>query len=129
MTTLSPALAAAAPAGRTLLASIFLLSGVNKIAGYGATLGYMEAMGVPGIMLPAAIALEILAPAAIILGFYARTAAFLLAGFSIITALIFHFDFSDQIQSVLFLKNVSIAGGLLLLVAGGPGPFSINPNR
>lgn len=119
----------AAPVGRTLLASVFLLSGVNKIGAYEATQGYMDAMGVPGALLPAAIAFEIAAPIAIILGFYARSAAFLLAGFSLLTALVFHFDFADQIQSVMFLKNVSIAGGLLLLVSAGPGALSIDPRR
>ena len=119
----------AAPVGRTLLASVFLLSGVTKIGAYEATQGYMNAMGVPGGLLPAVIAFEILAPLAVIAGFYARTAAFLLAGFSLLTALIFHFDFADQTQTVMFLKNVSIAGGLLVLTAAGPGAFSANANR
>lgn len=123
------ALTFAAPVGRTLLASVFLLSGVTKIGAYEATQGYMNAMGVPGGLLPAVIAFEILAPLAVIAGFYARTAAFLLAGFSLLTALIFHFDFADQTQTVMFLKNVSIAGGLLVLTAAGPGAFSANANR
>lgn len=115
-----------APLGRSLLALVFLLSGLTKIGSYEATQGYMAAMGVPGVLLPAVIGFEILAPLALIIGFYARSAAFLLAGFSILTALIFHFDFADQIQTVMFLKNVSIAGGLLLLVAHGPGKFAVN---
>lgn len=118
-----------APVGRTLLASVFLLSGITKIGAYEATQGYMDAMGVPGALLPAVIAFEILAPLAVIAGFYARTAAFLLAGFSILTALIFHFDFADQTQTVMFLKNVSIAGGLLLVTAAGPGALSVNTSR
>lgn len=119
----------AAPAGRTLLGSIFLLSGLTKIGAYEATQGYMNAMGVPGELLPAVIAFEILTPIALIVGFYARSAAFLLAGFSIVTALIFHFDFADQIQTVLFLKNISIAGGLLFLTSMGPGAFSVDARR
>jgi len=126
---MSSSLNLAAPVGRTLLASVFLFSGLNKIGAYEATQGYMDAFGAPGALLPAVIALEIAAPIAVILGFYARSAAFLLAGFSILTAIIFHFDFADQIQSVMFLKNVSIAGGLLLLVSAGPGALSMNSRR
>lgn len=118
-----------APAGRTLLGSIFLISGLTKIGAYEATQGYMNAMGVPGELLPAVIAFEILTPIALIVGFYARSAAFLLAGFSIVTALIFHFDFADQVQTVLFLKNISIAGGLVFLTAMGPGAFSVDARR
>jgi putative oxidoreductase len=113
-------------AGRTALSSIFLLSGITKIQNYSATQGYMEALGVPGALLPAVIAFEIVAPIAVIVGWHARIAAFFLAGFSLLTALIFHFDFADQIQSIMFMKNVAIAGGFLLLMANGPGPFSIS---
>ena len=119
----------AAPLGRTLLASIFLLSGVNKIGALEATQGYMASVGLPGFLAAPAAGFEIVAALAIVVGFYARSAAFLLAGFSVVTALLFHFDFADQIQSIMFLKNLSIAGGLLLLVAYGPGPFSINSQR
>ncbi len=118
-----------APLGRTLLGGIFLLSGLTKIGAYEATQGYMEAMGVPGALLPAVIAFEILAPIALIVGFYARSAAFLLASFSILTALIFHFNFADQMQTILFLKNMSIAGGLLFLTSAGPGAISLDPRR
>ena len=119
----------AAPLGRVLLVGIFPLSALSKLGAYEGTQGYMESVGLPGALLPLVIAFELLAPAAVIAGFYARIAALLLAGFSVVTALVFHFDFGDQIQSILFLKNISIAGGLLLLAAFGPGAFSINANR
>lgn len=119
----------AAPLGRTLLVLIFPLSALSKLGAFEATQGYMEAMGVSGILLPATIAFEFVAPLFVIAGFYARSAALLLAGFSLVTAFVFHFDFADQIQSVLFLKNISLAGGLLLLIANGPGALSINPTR
>lgn len=118
-------LACAPFAGRVLLSGVFLLSGVSKIGAFEATQGYMEALGVPGALLPLTIAFEIVAALALITGFGARIAAFLLAGFSLATAFIFHFDFADQIQTIMFLKNLSIAGGLLLLTAHGAGRFSL----
>ncbi len=63
---------------------------------------------------------------AIILGWQTRVTAFLLAGYSVLTALIFHANFADQIEMIMFLKNVSIAGGFLLLVANGAGPLSLD---
>ena len=86
----------------------------------------MAALGVPGILLPLAIVTEIAGAAAIIVGWNTRVVAFLLAGYSLLTAILFHNNFSDQIEMVMFLKNVSIAGGLLLLVANGAGPLSLD---
>ena len=119
----------AAPAGRTLLAGLFLISGAGKLAAYEASQGYMEAMGVPGALLPAAIAFEILTPLALIAGFKARLAAVLLAGFSIVAAVLFHSNFADQIQQIMFFKNLSIAGGLLMIAANGPGAFALEHRR
>lgn len=119
----------AAPLGRTALASIFLISGLTKLADPASTAGYMEAMGVPALLLWPTIAFEILAPLALIVGFQARIVAFLLAGFSVVTALIFHFNFADQIQSIMFMKNISIAGGLLLIVANGAGALSLGGEK
>ena len=113
-------------AGRILLASLFLISGLGKISAYEGTAGYMAAMGVPGALLPLVIGLEVLGAAAIIVGFQTRIVAFLLAGFSLVSALLFHANFGDQIQQIMFLKNVSIAGGFLLLVAHGAGPLSLD---
>lgn len=115
----------AAPAGRLLLGAVFFVSGVAKIGAYAATEGYMAAMGVPGALLPAVIALELIAPIALVLGVGARVAAFLLAGFSVLAALLFHGDVADPMQQILFVKNLGLAGGLFLVVAGGPGPFSL----
>lgn len=118
-----------APLGRAMLGSLFLISGVSKIGGYAATQGYMEAMGVPGALLPAVIALEVLAPIALIVGWNARIAAFLLAGFSVVAAVLFHGNVADQIQQIMFLKNIAVAGGLLTIVANGPGAFALTPRR
>ena len=113
-------------AGRSLLALLFLLSGVGKIGAYAGTAAYMSSVGVPGALLPVVIATEALGAIAIILGWQTRVAALLLAGYTLLAALIFHTNFADQIEMIMFLKNVSIAGGLLLLVANGAGRLSLD---
>ncbi len=112
--------------GRSLLALIFILAGINKIQGYVATTGYMQQFGVPALLLPGTIALEILGGLAVLAGFYSRLAAVALAVFSIAAAIIFHGNFADDVQLVLFLKNLAIAGGFLLLFAHGPGAWAVN---
>ena len=113
-------------AGRILLASMFLIAGLGKIGGgYAGTQGYMEAMGVPGALLPLVIALEVLGAVALIVGYRTRLVAFLLAGFSIAAGLIFHGG-ADQMQQVMLLKNVAIAGGLLIVVSRGAGAWSLD---
>ncbi len=113
-------------AGRILLSVLFLLSGVGKIGAYAGTAAYMSSAAVPGALLPVVIAVEILGAIAIILGWRTRVAALLLAGYSLLTALIFHSNFANQIEMIMFLKNVSIAGGLLLLAANGAGALSLD---
>ncbi|MCX5915446.1 MAG: DoxX family protein [Deltaproteobacteria bacterium] len=111
--------------GRILISFIFLQSGINKIGGYKATLGYMESKGVPGMLLPLVIFLEIAGAIAIIVGWQTRLFAFALAGFCILSALLFHMDFSNQVQTILFMKNLAIAGGFLVLFAHGAGDLSL----
>jgi putative oxidoreductase len=113
-------------AGRILLSSLFVLSGLSKIGGYAATAGYMAALGVPAALLPVVIALELGGGLAIAFGFKTRIVAFLLGGFTMVAALIFHNNFADQIQMIMFLKNVSISGAFLMLVANGPGALSLD---
>jgi putative oxidoreductase len=115
--------------GRLLLAAIFLVSGLGKISGYAGTQAYMESAGVPGSLLPLVIALEIVGAAAIIVGFRTRIAAVLLAGFSIVAALLFHWQPGDQMQSILLMKNLAIAGGFLILAARGAGAWSLDARR
>ena len=116
--------------GRVLMSAIFILAGLNKLgAGYAGTQGYMESMGVPGALLPLVILLEVGGGLAILLGWQTRIAAFLLAGFSVISALVFHANFADQIQSILFMKNLAMAGGFLFLVAGETHIWSIDAKR
>jgi len=114
---------------RVLMALIFVLSGLSKIGAADATIGYMEAMGVPGILLWPTIIFEIVAGVLIILGYQTRIFAFLLAGFCLVSAAVFHHQFGDQIQMIMFLKNLSMAGGFLLLSSVGPGRVSLDAKK
>ena len=124
----------AAPAGRVLLALIFVVSGIGKITGYAGTAGYMASKGMPmiGLLLPLTILTEVGGGLALIAGFKARWAALALAGFSILSALIFHdfWNVSDAMQhmgqQINFMKNVSMAGGLLMVFALGAGSYAVD---
>jgi putative oxidoreductase len=118
--------ALAAPAGRILISLIFVISGFGKISNFAGTQAYMESVGVPGALLPLVIALELLGGLAIIVGWHTRLAAFLLAGFSLVSGLLFHANFGDQMQTIMFLKNLALAGGFLMIVSHGAGPYSID---
>ena len=115
--------------GRALMSAIFILSGIGKLGAYAATQGYMESKGVPGVLLPAVILLELGGGLAVLLGWQTRISASLLAGFCLLSAMIFHANFGDQMQSILFLKNMAMAGGFLFLVAGGAGAWSLDARR
>ena len=114
---------------RILLATIFVLAGFQKIGAYSGTVQYMEAFGLPGFLLPFVILLEVAGGVAIIAGFLTRWSALALAGFTLIAGLVFHFDFSDQMQSILFMKNLAISGGLIVLAAHGAGAWSLDARR
>ena len=115
--------------GRVFLSLIFIVSGFNKITDYAGTQGYMESMGVPALMLPLVIILELLGGIAILIGFKTRIVALLFIGFNVISALLFHSDFGDQTQTTMFMKNIAIAGGFLLLFAQGAGAYSIDNHK
>jgi putative oxidoreductase len=113
-------------AARILMSQIFIISGIGKITGYAGTQGYMEKMGVPGALLPLVILTELGGGLALLAGFQTRWAALALAGFSLAAALIFHRNFSDQMQMINFMKNLAVAGGLLMFVRFGAAPSSID---
>jgi putative oxidoreductase len=115
-------------AARVALAALFIIAGFAKIGGYEGTAGYMQSMGVPGFLLPLVIALELVGGLAIAVGYRTRVVAFLLAGFSVLSGLIFHspLDPNEQTQ---FLKNLAIGGGFLLLVVHGAGRYSLDARR
>jgi putative oxidoreductase len=121
-----PVGAVLALAARLFASAIFIIAGYGKLgAGYAGTQGYMASMGVPGAMLPLVIALELGGGIALLLGFQTRLVAFLLAGFSIITGLIFHAG-ADQMQQIMLMKNFAMAGGLLAFTQFGAGRLSLD---
>lgn len=112
--------------GRLLLAQIFLISGLSKFGAWEGTQAYMAAMGVPGALLLAVVALEVLGGLALALGLFARPVALALAAFSLLAALLFHADFGDQNQLIHFMKNLAMAGGLLFVWLHGAGRLSLD---
>lgn len=108
---------------RVLLAYIFIVAGWGKISGYEATVGYMQAMGVPSELLPLTILLELGGGLAILLGLQTRVIAALLAGFSIVSAVLFHAAPEDAVN---FMKNFAMAGGFVLLMLSGAGAWSLD---
>ena len=112
--------------GRLMLALIFILAGISKIQDPAGTIGYMQSVGLPGALLWPTIALEILGGICIAVGFKTCYTAFALAGFSVLTAALFHSNFGDQMQMILFMKNIAIAGGLLILATAGKTGFSLD---
>jgi putative oxidoreductase len=116
-------------AGRCMLALIFILAGIGKIQDPAGTAGYMQSMGVPAILLWPTIALEVFGGLAVALGFKTELAALALAIFSLVAAFIFHKNFGDQMQMIMFLKDIAIAGGLLLLAASNTTAYSLDAKK
>ena len=112
--------------GRLLLSAIFLINGIGKIFNYEATIQYMENFDVPGYLIIPAITVEILFPILLIIGYYTKFSALVLSLFTLALAIIFHTDFSNQMQLMSFLKNIAIAGGFLIIFVYGPGKYSID---
>ena len=114
---------------RVFLGHIFLLAGISKITAYEGAQGYMEAMGVSGELLPLVILLQVLGGLAVIAGWNTKWASIALAVFSVVAAAIFHNNFADQTQMIMFMKNIAIAGGFVLLAVHGAGAYSLDNRR
>ena len=112
--------------GRILISILFFLNGIFKLNNYDGTISWMEGFGIPGILIIPAIILEIAGPILIIIGYKTRLAAGLLSFFCLATAIIFHNDFTDQMQITSFFKNIALAGGFLLIVVNGSKHFSLD---
>ena len=115
--------------GRVLMAVIFIQAGINKIFGYAGAQQYMEAHGVPGVLLPLVILLEAGGGLALLLGIGTRWLALAFAGFCVLAALFFHLKPDDQMQMISFMKNLTIAGGFLVLAGAGPGALALDNRR
>ena len=120
-----------AAVGRLLIALLFLLSGVGKIAAPAATQGYIAAVGLPLPLLGylIAIVVELGGGVLLLLGYRTRLVSLIMAAFTLAAALAFHHDFADQNQMIHFLKNIAIIGGLLQVAAFGAGSLSIDARR
>jgi putative oxidoreductase len=114
---------------RLLISALFLISAYNKIFSIDGTMSWIEGFGIPGLLLYPTIALEIILPLFIVIGYQARLSAGLLAIFCIATAFIFHYDFVDQMQTIAFLKNLGLAGGFLFIVANGTKDWAIDREK
>ena len=112
--------------GRILLSAIFIINGIGKIFNYEGTIQYMENFDVPSYLIIPAITVEILFPILLIIGYYTKFSALVLSLFTLVLAVIFHTDFSNQMQLMSFLKNIAIAGGFLIIFVYGPGKYSID---
>ena len=112
--------------GRILISALFLIEGIGKISVQENVVMYMEDYGVPGILFIPAIVLEILFPIILIVGYRTRWAASIMALFTFAVAIIFHSDFNEEMQLIMFLKDIAIAGGFMIIVAYGPGKISLD---
>jgi putative oxidoreductase len=122
--------------GRVLVALIFLMSAYGKIVGYAGTAQYMAAAGMPmvQVLLPLAIVAELVGALMVIAGYQARLGALALIGFTVVATLVFHRFWSltgmdAYMQQIQFMKNLGLIGGLLLIVAYGPGKLSMDARR
>ena len=115
--------------GRIFISALFLISAFNKVFNLESSMGWMESFGVPGLLIFPAIAVELILPVLIIVGYQARIAAGILAIFCLATAFLFHFDFSNQSQLISFLKNIGLAGGFIFIVANGTKDWAVDREK
>jgi len=112
--------------GRSMMALIFVAAGAGKLANFEGTQAYMQSMGVPGVLLPIVVLTELGGGLTIFLGFKVRIVSILLAAFCVVSGAIFHHNFADQTQLIMFMKNLAMAGGFLTLFVSGAGPISLD---
>lgn len=125
-----------APVGRILLALIFIISGLQKLGDISGNAAYIASGGLPGVLIYPTILVEVLGGIALAVGYQARIAALVLAGFTLVAGVLFHLvpagaaeGMMAQMQTIMFMKNLSIAGGLLLIVSMGSGAYALDSRR
>jgi putative oxidoreductase len=125
-----PAVTSAAElVGRVLLASLFVAEALSKLSAYGAAASYMTAFGLPTLLLPPAIVVELAGGLLVMIGWQTRIAALALAGFCLAAAVLFHTKFGDRNQLLHFEKDLALAGAFLILAVRGAGPLSLDALR
>ena len=112
--------------GRIFLSTIFLIEGLRKLFFREQTIEFMEDYGVPGILFIPSVIVEILFPLLIIIGYKTKLASLVMILFILTVTIIFHIDFSNEMQLIAFLKNIAIAGGFLIIFARSTGKYSID---
>ena len=112
--------------GRILLSALFLIEGIGKISMQEDVIMYMADYGVPEILFIPAIILEILFPLLLIIGYKTKLSALIMALFTLTVAIIFHTNFSEEMQVIFFLKDIAIAGGFMIIIVYGPGKISLD---
>jgi len=112
--------------GRILLSTLFLVEGVRKFFFQEETIMYMEDYGVPEILFFPSLSLEIVFPILLIVGYKTRFSASIMALFTLTVALIFHTNFDNQMELIIFFKDIAIAGGFLIIAANEPKICSID---
>ena len=112
--------------GRILIAALFLMAGLGKLADVPGFAGYLTSGGLPALLAWPSILFEVLLGAALLLGYQTRIMALLGAGFCVLAAVLYHFQPADQLQMAMFLKNLAIAGGLLMYFAHGAGAVALD---
>ena len=115
--------------GRIFISALFLISAYNKVFNLEGSMAWMEGFGIPGFLIFPAIAVEIILPVLVIVGYQARIAAGILAVFCLMTAFLFHFDFADQSQLISFLKNIGLTGGFLFIVVNGTKDWAVDREK
>ncbi|MEO8530354.1 MAG: DoxX family protein [Deltaproteobacteria bacterium] len=114
--------------GRVLIALIFVLSGIGKVFDFAGTAGYIASVGLPlaSVGVVVAIVVELIGGLMLLAGYKTRLVALVVAAFTIVAAILFHNNLADQMQMIMFLKNLAIAGGLLFVAVFGPGRLSVD---